>query len=312
MKLDHPAVNRLITVALFLLAFYFRASGLFHGLDERSVFHPDTPKQIQNLDEGLRNNHLNYYGNWFYDGYPYGLNRMDEAVIRVTRAVVLAPLYRLTHGQDHSLPPPSRWRLFYYTRILRLFYGMVIAVLLMTILKRLTGSRLISICALALYAVSPLSISVTHYASGDIGIDLFLAFALFFLTLHTRKPAQRYLFAAGVSVGFAFASKYQGALGAWIVAVYVLQHAFPLKKKTFLIFLQRGAVSATGFFAGAFLFTPGFWYDPSTTWRLMRINFRNIKNYTAPNRFSSCPATPESPPVSQTTFPRLWPPSADS
>ena len=286
-----PMSQRLIPLlfwGLMALAFYFRASGLFHGLEQGHVFHPDTPKQVLNLQQGLEGNHITYHRSLFYDGYPYGLNRVDEVILRTLRGIHGAG-YRLLHGNSQPLPIPSRATLFYHARLLRLLYGMIAVGLLVKSTALITRSPFATLCVLALYAVAPLASTVTHSASGDIGIDLFLSLALFFLALHVRTPKTAFLFAAGLAIGMAFASKYQGALGAWGVAVYLLVLYPPLQKPHTARFFKTGILSATGFFLGAFLLTPGLWIDPSTTWRYMRRNFEFIKNYGVPPDFLALP-----------------------
>lgn len=285
---DRTFLTKTGLLFVFIIAFYYRASGLFHGLQEGIVFHPDTPKQILNLHQGLQNNHITYHGNLFYDGYPYGLNRVDEGLIRLTRAG-MSPLYRLTFGYGEALPLPTRLSLYYIARTLRVLYGLLTALLLAKSIQIVATDRFALLCAMLLFAVSPLSASVTHYASGDIGVDLFLALSLFCMVLHTQKPLLRHIFTAGMAVGLAFACKYQGALGAWTVALYLLLSARPFTRSGMTDFIRQGLVSTTGFIAGVLLLTPGFWVDPSRTWKLMRANVIFIKNYGVPPDFMDLP-----------------------
>lgn len=68
---------------IFLLALYLRISGIFRGLGEQgSLFHPDEAKQILALFNFLNGDYVRYYGSLFYDGYPYGLNHLDEYLLR--------------------------------------------------------------------------------------------------------------------------------------------------------------------------------------------------------------------------------------
>ena len=73
--------------AVVLAAVAFRGAGLWHGLGQDIVFHPDEPKQVMRLESYLHGHYVHHAGNLFYDGYPYGLNRVDEAFLRAWTAV---------------------------------------------------------------------------------------------------------------------------------------------------------------------------------------------------------------------------------
>jgi hypothetical protein len=208
-------------ICLVIVIFYFRASGLFHGLEDGIVFHPDTPKQIQTLDHYLEGSYVAYQNSLFYDGYPYGLNRVDEVLIRGVY-MVARPLHRLFGGGGAYLEFPEREALYYWARMLRVLYGMVSLALVSATLYMLTRHKAATLIGLGLCAISPLASTVTHSASGDIGIDLFLSFTLFFLALGVRRQQDRWVVAAGLAVGAAFAWKNQGALGVWLVAITLL------------------------------------------------------------------------------------------
>lgn len=272
-----------IGIGFLSLGFYFRSSGLFHGLEDGVVFHPDTPKQVKTLEDYLDGKYLTYYNSLFYDGYPYGLNRVDEVLIRGVYTVI-RPLNRLFYGDTEVMAFPDRERLYYWARCLRLFYGMVSLMLVPIILYMLTRRKAAALIGLGLYALSPLAATVTHFASGDIGVDFFLSFTLFFLALALRRQQDRWVVAAGLAVGAAFACKYQGALGAWLVAVTLLVRT-PAPWRDWKAFLRPAIGSATGFFVGAAALTPGIWIAPEKTLRLMKENFGFIKNYGVPQAF---------------------------
>ena len=289
MKCSAKQLYPLFFCTFLLVGLYFRASGLFHGLQEGFVFHPDTSKQVQNLQNGLEGNHIVYYGTLISDGYPYGLNRIDEAILRILRAVA-SPVYSLLNGEGESLPLPSHETLRFYTLLLRLLYGMITLCLIAKSTSLITRNRLAVLMVLALYSIAPLASTVTHFATGDIGADLFLCVTLFCLALHVRTPKSRYLFAAGLAVGMAFASKYHGALGAWIIAVYLLMLTPPFSKKNLPLFFENGLRSSFGFFLGFLVLTPGLWVDPAKNGMLIYQNFGFIKNYGAPPQLLELPA----------------------
>lgn len=270
-----------LLLGITLLAFYFRASGLFHGLDDGFIYHPDTPKQVANLEQGLHGTYIHYTGSYFTDGYPFGLNRIDELIIRSVR-FAWSPIHHLLHGQGVSMALPNRTQLYAVVRVLRLLYGMVAFGLLAHISFRLFKKSFVPMCILFMAAVAPLSSTVTHAGSGDIGLDLFLCVTLVALTRYVNTPKLGYLILAGLSVGLAFACKYQGGMGAWVVGIFILLQSPPLDRKQAVQFLRLGMTAAFGFFAGVFLLTPGLWVDPSRTWKLMRQNMDYIKDYGVP------------------------------
>jgi len=59
----------LLAILLFVVAFYFRTSGLFRGLGARGyIFHPDEAKQILALFNFLSGEYVRYY-QLFPDGH---------------------------------------------------------------------------------------------------------------------------------------------------------------------------------------------------------------------------------------------------
>jgi Dolichyl-phosphate-mannose-protein mannosyltransferase len=270
-----PLLNRqhvffvLLFVLLFLLGLYFRTSGLFRGLgDQGSIFHPDEPKQILALFNFLNGDYLRYYGSLFYDGYPYGLNHLDEYLLRP-----LLFLFGSDTLEQHSL--------YYYGRLLRLLYSMVIMAITYQLTYKLVNNRTISLLALLLITLAPLSITVTHFSTGDIGVDLFSALCFLFLLFHIDKTHKLFwIFCCGLSVGGAFSAKYNGLLVGMVPAM-VLCFDFS-KEKQLKNFTYKCFILGAGTALGVLVFTPGFLLDPRTTLGNMVANFEFIKNYNVP------------------------------
>ncbi|MBU0944952.1 MAG: glycosyltransferase family 39 protein [Proteobacteria bacterium] len=252
-----------------LLALYFRLSGVFRGLaDQGSIFHPDEPKQIVALFNFLNGEYVRYYGSLFYDGYPYGLNHLDEYLLR--------PLL-FFFGPDI----PNHFLLYYYARLLRVVYGLVTMAIAYPLVYRLVKDRSSALLAMFLLAIAPLSITVTHFATGDIGVDLFTALCFLFLLWYRDKIHKKiWLVASGLAVGAAFASKYNGLLVGMVPAM-VLCFEFQ-QHKDYRLFAQRCLLLMTGAMLGTALFTPNLLLDPSTTLTNMFANFEFIKNYNVP------------------------------
>lgn len=160
-----------LLLSLFLLAFVLRTGGLFRGLEADYIYHPDEPKQVVALNNFLNDTYVWYVGNPFYDGYPYGLNHIDEWLLRPVFSMV-----EMFHNHiipDTEYQKPSIHSLYYWARSLRVLYGLIALLLTYFIAKRLFQSRSGRLLSVLFLALSPISIVVAHFASGDIGSDLF-------------------------------------------------------------------------------------------------------------------------------------------
>ncbi len=254
---------------LALTALYFRTSGLFRGLaTSAAIFHPDEPKQILALFNFLNGDYVRYYGSLFYDGYPYGLNHLDEYLLR--------PFLLLFDTQL-----PERHSLYYYARALRLLYSLAVIGICSHLIFRLTRCRLSSFMCALLFAISPLPITVTHFATGDIGIDLFCALCFLFTFLYLQGNYRIFwLLLAGLAVGAAFSAKYNGLL-VGIVPATILCLQFLKEKRLTPLFL-RILIVGTGALTGLFLFTPHILLETKPTIANIFANFEFIKNYNVP------------------------------
>jgi len=249
------------------LALYLRMSGLFRDLGG-AIVHPDEPKQVMALFNFLNNNYVHYYGSRFYDGYPYGLNHLDEYLLR--------PLLFFFNTET-----PTQPALFYISRLLRVIYGMVIMAITYKLVYSFVQNKKAALLALFLLTLAPLSITVSHFATGDIGVDLFTALCFLFLLFYQDKDHKKsWLFAGGVAVGAAFSAKYNGLLLGMVPAM-VLFFEF-LLDKDIRSFATRCGLLITGLISGILLFTPNILLDFDTTLANIIINFNFIKNYNIP------------------------------
>jgi len=278
----------LVGLALILLAGgYLRASGLFRGLDQDLIYHPDSPKQVTMLGNFLNGNHVQYYETRFYDGYPFGLNRLDEWIIRSGQLFV-RPVKEWLNPGSISAWAPERLDLFRMGRLLRVFYGLITVVLIVAIMRRLGASRGISLAAGSLYAFAPLASTVTHSVTGDIGVDLFMALTVLGLAGYADQGRYRWLLLSGFACGMSFACKYQGGVGLWMVVLSVLLVS-RLSWPSINGALARLLMAIAGFVAGVLMGAPGFLIDPIRTWRNMLINFDFIRDYGVPREFLDQP-----------------------
>lgn len=267
---DRKRIFFILTGAfIVLVALYLRMSGLFRGLGELGyIFHPDEPKQITALLNFLNGDYVHYYGSRFYDGYPYGLNHLDEYLLR--------PLLFFFGAET-----PNHYSLYYVGRLLRVIYGMVTMAIAYKLVYTLVKNKTAALLAMFLLAIAPLSITVSHFATGDIGVDLFTAICFLFLLFYIDKDQkQTWMFASGVAVGAAFSAKYNGLL-VGMVPTMVLFFEF-LQDKHIRLFAKRSCVLISGTITGILLFTPHLLLDFNTTLANMAVNFQFIKNYNVP------------------------------
>jgi len=257
-------------VLVTALALYLRLSGLFRGLSgPLYVYHPDEAKQIQALFNFLQGDYLHYYGNYYYDGYPYGLNHVDEFLLR--------PLVFFLGGAV-----PDKESLYFYARGLRVMYGLVEIGLGAWLAWALTRRRTAALLAGLLLALSPLAVTVAHFATGDIGINLFGAcvLAATWHFLAARHPVF-WLFLAGLAVGAAFAAKYNGLL-LILVPLSVVGLTWLDQRHSLAQGVRRLFFLGLGTLLGIVLLTPGLVLDLGTTLHNMRANFVLIRNYQVP------------------------------
>lgn len=266
----------LLTLLTGAVAFYLRTSGLFRGLGPGgSTFHPDEAKQVLALFNFLHGVYVRYYGSIFYDGYPYGLNHLDEYLLRPLSFFLGA----LPLDQD---------ALFYFARMLRVAYGMATILMTSAIVFRLTVSKVASLAAMLLQAISPLAITVTHFATGDVGVDFFTATCLLCTLIYLEQPEKKFwLVASGFAVGAAFSAKYNGMLTGITPAVALFMLYIPGRQ--FRTFLLQCCLFAGGLFIGILVFTPNLLLDFSTSLKYIFANFEFIKNYNVPPEFLARP-----------------------
>lgn len=267
----------LALAGILALGFFTRGAGLMRGLDRGIETHPDASKQVLALENYLNGTKVWYFGSLFFDGYPYGLNVVDMFLIKGVSAVV-HPIIAYTNPTDGELTTPTRPALYYWARGLRVLYGL--AALLMTILlaRRLTGSRAAALLVGLAAAIHPLSTTVSHFATGDIGIDLFLLAMACALALSRDRPRTVAVVLAGGCCGIAFGCKFQGALGLVAVGSF-LALATPLSPRPLARAAVRGLLAGAAAVLGAYLVTPAFHVAPETAWTNMWRNFLFVKDY---------------------------------
>lgn len=279
--------NRLKTATGLLLLIGFavavRSSGLLLRLDGALTFHPDAPKQIDALWHFLQGIYLWYRNSLFYDGYPFGLNHVDEFFLRMWLGGW--NLLRSWIGLE-ATPLPERAELFVAVRILRVGYGALTVGLIWCAL-RVQGVRRGPLWAAAfLAAAAPLSVTVAHMATGDVGVDLFGAGALLCLIAFSRVRRRSLWALCALLIGMAAACKYNGLLLLFLPAAYLLVR---LREHSLLQTVGMGLASLLFFALGFFLLTPHLAVNPDEGLKLIWDNFYFIKDYNADADFLALP-----------------------
>ena len=270
LKIDRDRLFFFLWLSIVLLGLFLRCSGLFRGLSgDTYTFHPDEAKQVKALYNYLHGTYIWYVGSPYYDGYPFGLNHLDEYILRALLALF---------GWDTV---PHLGELYFFTRALRVFYSMTILLLFYHLVKRVLGSRYIALVGLLLLALSPLSSTVTHFATGDIGTSLFALLTLWFLwNYQEQKGKIRWLLFCGVCIGASFSAKYNGLLvgiAPGVLLLYELVCGREVKR-----FVLKVGSLVGGTVVGIALLTPGLVLDFKPTFFNILRNFEFIKDYKTP------------------------------
>jgi len=235
----------------------------------------------------LHGNYLQYYDSLFYDGYPYGLNRVDEGIIRSV-LLPLRPIRTWLNPESYYNWIPSRGELFYWGRILRVLYGLLTIWLIYATIRKSGSEPWAAIGGASLYAFAPLGATVSHSVTGDIGVDLFLATAMWCLAGYVSQKRTRWILLYGFACGMAFSCKYQGALGIWLAGVLFALLLFNDRKQIRTLIRHGFGILAT-FLGGVVAGSPALMVDPEKAWRSMRKNFEFLKNYGVSNEFLDQP-----------------------
>lgn len=278
-------------LVIVFIGVYFRSAGLWRGLDHEVVFHPDSPKQIMALQNYLHGRPVWYMDNLFYDGYPYGLNVVDKWIITAVYAVA-RPVAQFLDPAITHLEYPGRGQLHYWANLLRVLYGVAVLILTLVLAHGLTQSRRVTLLAGIMAAIAPLSATVTHSATGDIGVDLFVTLAVAILVLSLKCPRSPFVSAvllAGASTGLAFGCKYQGALGLFIIGAYVLLTLGLSRGGAVLRVAGLGIATLLVTLAAIYCVTPALHVHWKSAWRNILLNFEFIQNYSVSREFLSLP-----------------------
>ena len=250
-------------IIIALLALYVRAAGVFRGLEVDYTYHSDEPKQVVALSKFLDGQYIWYEDHPMFDGYPLFLQHFDEWLIRPARAIERAAHRHVAPELDLT-PAPRGMELYFWSRSLRVLYGMLGVWFVYLICRRLNFSKGASRAAALFTALAPMSIAVTHFATGDIGTDFFGALAVLLLCLHARHRNPAWLLLSGLMLAWAFAAKYNGALVALVPALYLFGQLV-LNRRSFRGFVGDSLVYALGGITGLLIAIPQLVWAPERT-----------------------------------------------
>jgi hypothetical protein len=276
----------LTLAALFGLALCLRTTGVMRGLSQSYVYHPDEPKQMVALEHYLHGRYVWYTDSPFCDGYPLALNHLDEWLMRPILAIRNVCTRHVVPGSP-APRVPDLLALYTWARALRVVYAMAVLLLAWQLARRLFDGRWAQGLVLLLLAIAPLPVVTAHFATGDVGVDLFTAAALLALATYAARPRAGWLVLAGVCVGVGFACKFQAALAAIAIVLFIAAEAVAQRRvgrafRDGLLALGSGAI-------GAVLATPAFFINAHRTWKDIRINFEFIRKYDASDAVLALP-----------------------
>ena len=270
----------LAAAAVLLAAVGLRGAGLGHGLEQGIVYHPDEPKQVMRLESYLHGHYVHHVGNLFYDGYPYGLNRVDEGILRVWSRAASA-VAGWTSGRPVPPAVPDRASLYHQARALRLLYGVLAALLVYAAARRWGAGRWAALAGAALYAAAPLAVTVAHSVTGDIGVDLFVALALYAASAQAVGGGALWWIVFGAACGAGWACKFQGALAAWMALPPLLAGLRDGRRGWGRLF-GAGLLVVLGAVGAVALLNPALVADTTRAWHDTVRNFGFIQNYGVP------------------------------
>ncbi|HMP76688.1 MAG TPA: glycosyltransferase family 39 protein [Kiritimatiellia bacterium] len=277
-------MNLRIVILIFIAAFAVRSVGLFRGLETGGSFHPDVAKQVRAVGNYLEGRYVWYTGSLAYDGYPYGLNHVDEWVIRAAWPAVRGAVNFFQPGLALAAQPDMKV-LHYICTALRVVYSLLALAAFLWALVRVGVPARERWAWLLLAALSPVLSTVTHAASGDVGTDLFVMLAIACVArARTGEVRARDFLLGGVALGMAFSCKYHGVLGALVPGLFLLLAPISWSDR-----IRKGLWFSGGLLAGFVALTPHVLIDTGKTLKYIWLNFHYIKNYNVPASFRELP-----------------------
>ncbi len=230
---------------ILLAAFLLRSAGLAGGLPQ--IYHPDTMKQVNYLDQQVVRGNFPYLA----DGYPVGHMQVASALLAgadgLARWLGLKPVW-------------NGHRLYVWARLVVVGFGLLGLVWLMLAGRLLFGAG-VGLLAGLLWALDELTLIHSHYAMGDIPQAAMIMGALYFSARIMCHQRWWDWLLAGLCVGLAAGIKY---FGGFMLVSLAAAHLLSPRRRWALV--PWGLVGAA---LGFVLVTPYLLHDFATwSWEL--------------------------------------------
>ncbi len=242
----------LILVVILLCGLGLRLCGLSHGLHLGEVYHPDTPRLMWAARQFLEGNYFFRINNPDYDGYPYFYSHVVEWLWRAVRGV--SSLFsHLILGADRSAEPLHHEDLtnilFWLARLTNVILSMLVIFIVYRIAAR-NLDQVTGLIAAGLMAISPMNISMAHFAANDTMVFFFTTLTVLFAVRICTAGRQLDYLLGGILVACSFSAKYHGGIvGLTCILAHVLRYWPPRK------WISKDALSRVGLLVLAFLVT---------------------------------------------------------
>ncbi len=236
---------------IFVTALILRLRGILYGFP--FIFHPDEPTIIRTA-LGLRYNlnpeHFDWPSLFFYVNYF------------LYTAVLFIRKYMDILGISNFLRPSFGFfwdgtlEFYFITRVLCAILGALTVIPIYLTGKKLFNNSRIALFSALTLAILPFHVLHSHYALIDIPMVFFLAWSVYFSARILKGGTMRDYLLAGLFVGLAASTKYNGALGALVVFLAHFLYTFRntefmlLGKKSFISLCTAGLLSIFGFLIG--------------------------------------------------------------
>ncbi|MDY0150257.1 MAG: glycosyltransferase family 39 protein [Kiritimatiellia bacterium] len=265
-----------IGLTLFVIALAFRTCGLSHDLNLGRVYHPDTRKQVQAVEQFLDGHYYTVVGIPDYEGYPLFNSHLVEYLVRAYHTIA-TPLVRHT-GWAESVDRPQQLTLYAITRLLNAILSAA-AVLLVVVIGWRWLSPMAGIIAGLLLLLSPADIIACHYANGD-STAAFLGLASLYFSLRLLdKPSWPSYTAAGLLAAAAFSSKYHGGIALGSAGLAHILHYARHRRLFSPASLRNGLVLILAVGVGILLTSPALLVFPAAAFNDIVNFFRHTASF---------------------------------
>jgi len=233
----------LILLGIVILAVLLRVIGITHSFP--FIFHPDEPTVVRSA-LGIRFDpnpghfdwpHLFIYQNYFLFMFFSKIRDILAAVGLKSVVSSLSPII----WDDYLI-------FYLLTRLFAALLGAFTVIPVFYAAKNLFGIKAGYFSALAM-SIMPFHVWHSHYSLVDVPMAFWVASAMYFCTRILKEESLKNYLLAGVLIGFAASTKYNGGLAVLMIS---LAHFYRVKKidKSLLLVVYSGLVAIVGFILG--------------------------------------------------------------